>query len=160
VDRANPSSDDPVERESSHVECVAANDTQSFYDCNRIKETISGPAFKNGALLQLFDVTPEDYQSERALDMFYSSSGINHATQDAPPTCVSFYRYDMPMTEDLSSGDGIHDPVFGRLLKEKMDSVGVRCDVYYREDVEEDDEDIAKGKLTDLRLAFIKEHLL
>lgn len=159
-DRADPDSDDPVSRESSRLQCVAANDTQSYYDCNRIKETISGPAYKNGALLKLFRVQPEDYDTDRAKEMFHSSSAIYHVDKDAPPTCLSFFRHDLPMSVEHDSGYGIHHPIFGRVLKERMDELGVRCDVHYREDVNEEDEDAAKAALTLKRITFIKEHLL
>ncbi|HAA77934.1 TPA: hypothetical protein DCE37_22780 [Candidatus Latescibacteria bacterium] len=160
LDRADPESDDPVECESSHLSVVAVNDGQSFYDCNRIKETISGPAWKNGALLKLFRLEPDEFGTDRAKEMFHSSSGIYHVTEDAPPTCTSFYRRNLPMTAEIDSGYGIHHPIFGTLLKARMDELGVRCDVYYREDVGGETDDEVKAQLSDKRIAFIKEHLL
>jgi acetyl esterase len=158
-DRADLDNQDPVCRESSRLQCIAANDTQSSYDCNYIKTIISGPAFKNTALLELFRVTTDEFDADRAKEQFYSSSALNHVTAEAPPTCVSFFRYNLSMTDDLASGDGIHHPIFGQVLKERMDELGVRCDVYYREDVGKSDDVEAKAALTEKRMAFLKEHL-
>ncbi|MEE2753066.1 MAG: alpha/beta hydrolase [Candidatus Latescibacterota bacterium] len=159
-DRSDPNSTDPVCRESSLLQCIAANDTQSSYDCNYIKTIISGLAYRNTALLELFQVTTDEFDTDRAIEQFYSSSALNHVTTDAPPTCVSFFRFDLQMTDNLSSGDGIHHPIFGRVLKERMDELGVRCDIYYREDLGDMDEGEAKAALADKRMIFLREHLL
>ncbi len=159
-DRADPEHEDPVCRESSRLQCIASNDAQSSYDCNFIKTIISGPAWKESALLELFRLQPEQFDTADAKRMFYESSALNHVTSESPPVCLSFARHDVPMSEEIDSGHGIHHPVFGRLLKEKMDSLGVHCEVHYREDVGDLDEDAAKEALLDKRLAFLKERLL
>lgn len=66
----------------------------------------------------------------------------------------------MQMTDDLSSSGGIHHPIFGRVLKRRMDELGVRCDIYYRENFGDMDEGEAKVALAGKRMIFLRGHLL
>ena len=59
-DLADPSSDDPIARESSRPNCMACTATQSSYDPNFIRSIIPGPASAHEAMQLLFRVKPEN----------------------------------------------------------------------------------------------------
>lgn len=128
---ADPDSADPVLRQSSRLSGMVVNDGQSPYDPRVIRELFPGTdTYKHPALRQLYDVdldqldnlTPEKYK------LFEEVSPINHLTKDDPPAML-IYR--SPLDAPITSQEiGAHHPKFGVLLKEKMDALGIRCEVY------------------------------
>ena len=98
-----------------------------------------------------FDFDPDKLDSLPAekYRLFEECSPITHVTKDAPPV-VLFYnnRIDAEIT---NQGIGIHHPLFGKALKEKMDALKIPCEV------------IAAGKRLDggkptKTLDFLKDH--
>lgn len=133
-DFAKPSSDDPVDRESSLLSCMVCTATQSSYDPNFIRTLIPGPAYLEEALQQLFGVTPEEFDDPEAKELFADASVINHVTEDAPPVHLGYTTPRLPFDDSLSMGAGIHHPRFGEILKEKMDGLGRKCVLVHREE--------------------------
>ena len=79
--------------------------------------------------------------------------------RDPRPTYVFYPRHNMPMTPELSSGDGIHHPKFGQVLKVKMDELGVPCTIRFREDLPDLDTDVFKERSFGELVEFITPYL-
>jgi hypothetical protein len=155
-DLAESSSDDPVMRESTRLVCMVCTGTQSSYDPNFIHSHISGPAYLHEALQKLFRTAPEDFDKPEARRMFADASSINHLSEGDPPVYLGYGTPNLPMTEELSPGEGIHHPRFGELLKEKMDRLGIECVLRYREDFQ-DLEEARSGFFVE-QVAFLSRH--
>lgn len=124
-DLADPDNADPVLRESTRLTCMSVNAGQTSYDPRFIRDLFPGSnVYKIGALAQLFDMDPNklDQLPQEKYKLFEECSPINHLTKDDPPAHLS---YNMSMDDA-----DIHSPRFGKTLKENMDSLGIRCDVY------------------------------
>ena len=62
--------------------------------------------------------------------LFEQVSALPHLTADDPPAILSYgSEFDTEVTND---GIGIHHALFGKMLKEKMDPLGIECEVYPR----------------------------
>ncbi|MFC1582579.1 alpha/beta hydrolase fold domain-containing protein [Planctomycetota bacterium] len=157
-DFADPSSDDPVERESSALTCIACWNTQSSYDPNYIRTIIKGTAYRVEVLQTFFRVKPEQYEEPRFRRQFEEASALNIVTAEAPPTFV-WYPTDNVMPDDIDDGHGIHHPRFGEVLKEKMDTLGGDCTIRFREDLPADftDTQVWEHYHTEV-VDFVKQH--
>jgi hypothetical protein len=108
--------------------------------------------YKHGALAKLFgvDLSKLDDLPAGKYKLFEEVSAINHVTRDDPPVLLI---YSQPLDAEVTNqGIGIHHALFGKALKEKMDELGIPCEV------------IAAGKRlgggTPTRpIDFLKEHL-
>ncbi len=126
-DLADKENNDPVLRESSRIQCMAVFNAQSSYDPRVVMKMFPNasrpPA--EGALNHLFGLQEgADYTQSPAekIRLFEEFSPINHVTEDDAPVLVT-YRLKMESPPD------IHHPLFGKLLKEKMDAMGLPCEV-------------------------------
>jgi acetyl esterase/lipase len=129
-DMADPSSADPVLRQSTRLTCMVVFDGQTSYDPRFIRKLFPGKdTYKNPALAKLFDVDLErldDLPAEK-YRLFEEVSPINHLTRDDPPVLLIYSR---PLeTEVTNQGIGIHHALFGKVLKDKMDALGIPCEV-------------------------------
>jgi len=124
-DLADPNNTDPVHRQSTRLTCMSVNGAQTSYDPRFIRDLFPGAdTYKIGALAKLFDMDPnklDDLPKEK-YRLFEECSPITHLTKDDPPAQLSY-------SMSLDDAD-IHSPRFGKALKEKMDALGIRCDVY------------------------------
>lgn len=155
-DLADPSSDDPIARESTRPNCMACTATQSSYDPNFIHSIIPGPASAHEAMQLLFRVKPEDNDTPRAREIFAAGSPITHVTADAPPVFLFYPQHNLPLTEELNAGAGIHHPRFGEVLKDKLDQLGVECALRYREDAGDCPDEQIPGFFAREAVAFLK----
>jgi acetyl esterase/lipase len=130
-DMADPKSDDPVLRQSTRLSCVAVFDGQTSYDPRFIRQLFPGKdVYKIGALRQLFgaDLDRLDDLPAEKYKLFEDVSAINHLTKDDPPVLLSYSRpMDVAVTD---MGIGIHHPLFGKVLKDKMDELKIPCELY------------------------------
>ena len=129
-DLADPDNKDPVLRQSTRLTCMAVNNGQSSYDPRFIRDLFPGSdTYQNSALAQLFgvDLSKLDDLPAEKYRLFEEISAINHLTKDDVPVLMT---YDNEMDTPISSQSvGIHHPRFGKVLKEKMDSLGIECEV-------------------------------
>lgn len=105
-------------------------DGQTSYDPRFIRQLFPGnDVYKIKPLQQLFDFDPDklDHLPAEKYRLFEECSAITHVTKDAPPVLL-FYssRIDAEIT---NQGIGIHHPLFGKALKEKMDKLNIPCEV-------------------------------
>ena len=75
-------------------------------------------------------------------------SSINHLTRDdVPAQLIYASRLNTPIT---TQAVGIHHARFGQSLKERMDKLGIECELHTG---------MARGETSDLTLRFVKKHL-
>jgi hypothetical protein len=86
--------------------------------------------YKIGPLRQLFaaDLDRLDDLPGDKYKLFEEVSPLTHLTKDDPPVLL---WYSSPLGAEVTDmGIGIHHPLFGRVLKEKMDKLGIDCEFY------------------------------
>jgi acetyl esterase len=153
IDMADPKSDDPILHQSTRLTCMVVFDGQTSYDPRFIRQLFPGKdIYKIGPLQKLFDFDPsklDDLPAEK-YKLFEEVSAINHVAKESPPVLLF---YNSPIDAEITNqGIGIHHPLFGKVLKEKMDALQVSCEV------------VAAGKRLDggrptRTIDFLKEHL-
>ena len=80
-------------------------------------------------MAKLFDMDPNnlDHLPKEKHKLFEECSPITHLTKDDAPVLLIYNStMDTPVT---NQGTGIHHPKFGKALKEKMDTLGIECEV-------------------------------
>jgi acetyl esterase/lipase len=130
-DLADPKSDDPVRRQSTRLACAAVFNGQTSYDPRFIRQLFPGKdVYKIGALRQLFGVDLDKLDGLPAdkYKLFEECSPITHLSRDDPPVLLS---YTSPLDAEVTNtGIGIHHPLFGKVLKERMDELHIPCELY------------------------------
>lgn len=129
-DMADQNSSDPVQRQSTRLSCMVVFDGQTSYDPRFIRKLFPDKdIYKIGALRQLFgaDLDKLDDLPAEKYKLFEEVWSINHLTKDDPPVLLFYSR---PLeTEVTNQGIGIHHPLFGKALKERMDELKIPCEV-------------------------------
>ena len=152
-DLADSKSDDPISRESTRLTCMVVYEGQSSYDPRFVRKMFPGRDIHKVLPLQkLFDIDPEklDDLPEAKYKLFEEVSAINHLSNDSPPVQL---WYSNPLDVEVTTQRiGIHHPMFGKLLKEKMDQLMIPCEV------------VAAGRQLDGTaptkvIDFLKQHL-
>lgn len=125
-DLADPDNEDPVLRESTRLTCMYVENGQTSYDPRFILDMFpDAQVHRIGALQRLFGSELRDLEQlpEEKKELFEKISPLAHLTKDDPPAALTYSRA-------MDSQPDIHHPLFGKLLKEKMDELGIRCEVY------------------------------
>lgn len=129
-DMADPKSDDPVLRQSTRLTCMMVFEGQTSYDPRFIRQLFPGKdIYKIRALAQLFgaDLNKLDDLPAEKYKLFEECSPITHVGKDAPPVLLV---YNNPIDAEITNQNiGIHHPLFGKALKEKMDALNIPCEV-------------------------------
>lgn len=124
-DLADPKHSDHVLRESSRLTCMSVYNGQTSYDPRTIRGLMPDSAvFKIQPLVLLFGTSlddPDKAPSEK-LRLFEEVSAMPHLTKDDPPALLNY-------AQPMDGKPDIHHPIFGKVLKEKMKALGIRCDV-------------------------------
>ena len=124
-DMADPKNADPVLRQSTRLTVMAVFNGQSSYDPRVLRKLFPDTdVYKENALAALFEVDLNNLDQLPAdkYKLFEECSALPHLTKDDPPVLLV---YDAPMEAKF----GIHHPRFGTYLKEKMDALGIECQV-------------------------------
>jgi acetyl esterase/lipase len=127
-DLADPSSSDPVLRQSTRIQAVGTLGGQATYDPIEIKALIGGRAWEHPSIFKVYGVkSPAEAlnPSAETKRLYDECSAIKHLTKDDPPLFMVYSEPDGPLPANARPGDGIHHPKFGHLLKEKMDKLGI-----------------------------------
>ncbi len=132
-DMANPQSDDPVERQSTRVSCIVPIAGPTNLDPQWIRKNLGGPPEVHSSMPRFYGVRDGDYSGARVKKLIEDSSAITHATADDPPTFLIYGGTldNLPLPKDASQGLLIHHPYFGKVLKDKLDDLGVECEFRY-----------------------------
>ena len=135
-DMADTKSDDPVKRESTRLSAIGPVDGQTAYDPPIIARIIDEKTSHHPALQKIYGLQAREMNTERAFKLFKEASAVTNLTPDDPPV---FMYYSRPLTGDPPAdlAAGIHDPRFGVLLKERMDRLGIECELHLRKEYSE-----------------------
>ncbi|MBL7189309.1 MAG: alpha/beta hydrolase fold domain-containing protein [Phycisphaerae bacterium] len=127
---ADPSSSDPVKRESSRLTCVATSGGQTTMDFDLWMKWIPGydkPHRERGE-------TFGKITAEKLRTVLKDISALSILTSDDPPIFMSYgMKPGDPVPADASRAQGwkVHHVMFGIKLKEKMDELGLEADLKY-----------------------------
>ncbi len=127
-DLADPTSDDPVARESTRVSGAAISAGQTSIDPPVIQEWL-GPNVLTHRMIWAavgakdMEEAWRDYEKHKPL--YVEFSPYNHVGPGDPPLHMT-YGADASLPSK-NAGHGIHHPVYGIKLKEKADAAGLEC---------------------------------
>lgn len=132
-DMADPQSEDPVSRQSTRVSCIVPVAGPTNLDPEWIRQNLGGPPEVHSSMPKFYGVDDGDYSGPRVKKLIEQSSAVSHATADDPPTFLIYGGTldNLPLPKDASQGLLIHHPYFGKVLKEKLDDLGVECHFRY-----------------------------
>jgi arylformamidase len=126
-DLADPSSDDPVERESTKPLCAGATNAQSTIDPLTIREwfghPVNHPMIWKAVGAPDLETAEKNYAAYEAL--YRKFSPVNFIDQGDAPIYLSYSQSSAVLPKDAT--EGIHHPIFGVNLKERADAVGLEC---------------------------------
>jgi len=134
-DMADADSDDPVARLSTRVSCVVAYGGQSCLDPKWIVENIGGNPSIHPSLRPFYGVqSQEELATPKMQAVVRDASAINHASKDDPPMYLVYGTplAGTPLPPDTSIGTSIHHALFGKLVKDKYDELGITCLLRYK----------------------------
>lgn len=135
-DLADPSSDDPIARESTRLTCAAVSGAQTSLDPKQMKEWMPNSNYGSHAF-GIFKDGPKKYV--RDFDAFLAKreeiapwiaeySPYALVTSDDPPV---YLAYGAAPAMGQEQKDPTHSANFGVKLQERMNEVGVRCELFY-----------------------------
>jgi acetyl esterase/lipase len=128
-DMADPSSKDPIARESTRLYCAAVNGAQTSLDPRELREWM--PNYSYGA--HAFGLP--NFQSlidnrDEVLKWIREYSPIEHVTKDDPPIGL-FYGGEKDVKVGDSPKDPTHSAILGIKLEEKLKATGVEVVLVY-----------------------------
>ncbi len=128
-DLADPSSSDPLARESTRLACVAVNGAQVSLDPKELREWIPNYTYGAHAFgLKNFD---ELYtKRDQVLKWIKEYSPIAHVSKDDPPVFLEYSQQKPPVVGEKQD-DPTHSAVMGLKLEEKLKATGVECILVY-----------------------------
>lgn len=137
------------------IDNLAVTAVQSTYDPRTITEWIGKPAATHPALQRFYGLADDELDSPKAHKLYEAAAPINLLTAAAPPVLLFYSEADEPVPPDAPRGTGIHHPIFGQKLKEKMDALKIECTVKHQSEYPQ-----TGGSLHDDMLKFFVKHLL
>ena len=133
-DIAEPNNPDPVKRFSSRISGAQVAGAQTTMNPFLIKEKIGAKTFANPMPYQPFGAeTAEDLMRdwEKYKQLALKCSPITHLSKDDPPLHL-FYNVNREFPTS-SGSNGIHSPIFGEIMLEACEKIGVECHLQYWE---------------------------
>jgi hypothetical protein len=129
-DMAKPDSEDPVDRESTRLACVATNGGQTTMDVNWWKKHIPGYTAPHRDFREVFGTKTEaEYQQ-----LVDEISALSLITKDDPPIYMSYIMAPdgpIPPGSEQARRWKVHHVAFGIALNDKMKKLGVEADLEY-----------------------------
>jgi acetyl esterase len=156
-DLADPDNPDPVLRQSTRILAVGSFDGQATYDPIKIRELIGGRAWEHPSMFKMYGVkTLEEalHPTPAVRRLYDQGSPITWLTKDDPPVFMIYDEPDGHLPADAKPGQGIHHPNFGRLLKQRMDELGIE-NVFINQNAGKNKTGDAEAQMFD----FFKKHL-
>ena len=133
-DVASPKSSDPVERFSSRVIGAVVAGAQTTMNPFVIKEKIGEKTFGNPMPYKPFGAeTAQELMDnwDKHKELVLRCSPITHLSKDDPPLHLYYnVNREFPTTK---SPNGIHSPIFGEIMLEACQEIGVECHLQYHE---------------------------
>ena len=133
-DIADPQSPDPVNRFSSRITGAQVAGAQTTMNPFVIQERIGDLTFGNPMPYKPFGAQSAEEMMKnwkKYKELALKCSPITHLTKDDPPLHL-FYNVnrEFPTT---SGSNGIHSPIFGEIMLEACQKIGVECHLQYWE---------------------------
>ena len=127
-DLADPDSGDPVARHSTRVKCIVPLNGPTNLDPRWITNNLGGPKQVHGSFPKMFGVPIAESDRPDVRARILESSPIEHVTADDPPTLMIYSGAieGIPLPESASTGVLIHHAYFGKVLKARLDELGVQ----------------------------------
>jgi acetyl esterase/lipase len=153
---ADPTSDDPVLRQSTRIQAVGTFGGQGTYDPIKIKELIGGRAWEHPSLVKVYGLRSTEeslHPTPQQQKLYDEASAITHLSKDDPPLYM-VYGEDDPLAPNARPGQGIHNRNFGLQLKAKMDELGIENVYVYTPDAK--GRDVGKEMVDFFRKQFAK----
>lgn len=144
-DLADPSSDDPVLRQSTRLTCMGVQNTQCSYDPRFYKKIGLAPAAEHPALPSMYGLTWQEFDKTPPYKLFEDAAPITWLSAGDPPVFIFFSQPNEPLPSDAvarrldpeeagklpkvdpMAGKAIHHPKLGEILKEKLDELDIEC---------------------------------
>jgi len=138
-DMAEPQSADPVARESTRLYCVAVKAPVVSLDPKQLREWIpnsifSAHAFGFPEMTRAGSFAPFLAARDSFLPQIRRYSPIEHASKDDPPVFMEFPSQDKPPVPGEAQTDPNHSAVSGLMLERKLQALGVKVQLRYRND--------------------------
>jgi acetyl esterase/lipase len=127
---ADPKSDDPIERESTRLTCVATNGGQTTMDFDWWMKHVPGYDQPHRDVHESFDFEDEEELGKIVAEI----SALSLISDDDPPIHMQYGQNPkdpVPPDPQKARGWKVHHVTFGIKLKEKMDELGVEADLHY-----------------------------
>lgn len=127
---ADPASDDPVERESTRLTCVATNGGQTTMDFEWWKKWIPGYEVPHRDPFEAFEAETEEDLRKIVAEV----SALSLVSEDDPPIFMAYGQKPtepIPTDPQKARGWKVHHVMFGVKLKEKMDELKVEANLQY-----------------------------
>jgi acetyl esterase/lipase len=136
-DLADPTSSDPVARESTRLYCAAVTGAQTTLDPKELREwmpnyTYGGHAFgfrtkekRDGAFERFLEVR------DKILPIIREYSPMTHVTKDDPPIFMEYPSQKKPPVKGENQDDPTHSALLGMILMEKLKAAGVDAILVY-----------------------------
>ena len=133
-DLADPSSDDPIARESTRLQCVAVNGAQSSYDPRFFRELGLPRLEQHAFFYPFYGITTDEIDSPKAHRLYDEAAAITHLTaDDQVPVLMEYGIGDVPIDDSTSLSVIVHHPKLGLALQKQMDQLGLQCIVTYKD---------------------------
>ncbi|MGI9472488.1 MAG: alpha/beta hydrolase fold domain-containing protein [Rubripirellula sp.] len=126
-DMANPSSDDPIERQSTRVQCLVPINGPTNLDPEWITPNMGGPKHIHGSFPKMFGAPVTDSNRSEVRRRIVETSPVTHASADDPPTLLIYSGANegIPLPESATTGKLIHHAFFGEHLASRLKSLHV-----------------------------------
>jgi acetyl esterase/lipase len=129
-DMADPTSKDPIARESTRLWCAAVNGAQTSLDPKELREWM--PNYSYGAhAFGLANFQALHDNRDKVLKWIKEYSPIEHVTKDDPPIYMDYNSQKVPPVVGENQKDPTHSAVLGMKLEEKLKATGVECVLVY-----------------------------
>jgi acetyl esterase len=133
-DLADPSSSDPVLRQSTRIVAVGAAAAQTTLDPRVLVKLVGEEGASNPAFPKLYGLKRDEMDTERAHKLYEEASASALLTKDAAPVFLYYSMPNKPVSPQTPQGERMHHPIFGFYLKEQMDKTGVECVMHLKDD--------------------------
>ncbi|MCX7011338.1 MAG: hypothetical protein NTW86_02010 [Candidatus Sumerlaeota bacterium] len=142
-DMADPTSDDPVKRQSTRLSVVGSVDGQTTLDLRQVARVINektARALGDTAMLKFYGINKgEDVlTAERLFPLYEAASALHLVKAGAPPVFMYYGVPYRPLPETVES-ECVHNIRFGMALKERMDQLGLECVLRSSKDYQPED---------------------
>jgi acetyl esterase/lipase len=131
-DLADPTSVDPIARESSRLAAVVGYGAQTTLDPRVILTHIGGDPRIHSSLLPGFGVERiEELETPEMRQVVEEASALTHVSPDDPPMQLRYAGVsdDVPLPPSTGIGRSIHHPMFGLLMQKAYHEHGLHCEV-------------------------------